>query len=279
MQQKHRSQRCCESHRCGQSDGPSLHTSQPCCAVHKYSRILCAHLHTELAALCCSTPYFLLPDFLQPDFTSSVLTPQILDYPSVAFQSSWAELGLWGHAALLSLGSLAAGLEFLLKDGELAFSQHRSRGTSLTQTLKSWLLYFSTFLFFFIFFFPTEVILSSWQLIHVWIFTEAVIFLFSWLKEQKCCPVICLALLKQTCLAPAGITHSYNIWLKVWQKRMSLSELGISWAKVTLNPVSCTMSLRGMLIANVNRGWIQGFGAFGTAAAWISASIWRQTGF
>lgn len=83
-------------------------------------------------------------------------------------------------------------LEFLLKDGQLAFSQHRSRGTSLTQALKSWLLYFSTFSFF-IFFFPTEVILSSCQLIHVWIFTEAFIF-FSWLNqgaETLPCDLLC----------------------------------------------------------------------------------------
>lgn len=53
-----------------------------------YRRILCAHLHTELAALHCSTPHFLLPDFLQPHFTSTVLTPQTLGCPSVAFQSS-----------------------------------------------------------------------------------------------------------------------------------------------------------------------------------------------
>lgn len=43
--------------------------------------------------------------------------------------------------------------EFLMKDGELSFSQHRSRWTSLTQALKSWLLYFSTFFFFIFFFF------------------------------------------------------------------------------------------------------------------------------
>lgn len=74
-----------------------------------YRRILCAHLHTELAALHCSTPHFLLPDFLQPHFTSTVLTPQTLGCPSGAFQSSWAELGLWGHSTLLSSGSLAPG--------------------------------------------------------------------------------------------------------------------------------------------------------------------------
>lgn len=74
--------------------------------------------------------------------------------------------------------------EFLMKDGELSFSQHRSRWTSLTQALKSWLLSFSTF-FFFIFFFSTEVILSSWQLIHAWIFTEAFILFLTQSRSRN----------------------------------------------------------------------------------------------
>lgn len=145
-----------------------------------YRRILCAHLHTELAALHCSTPHFLLPDFLQPHFTSTVLTPQTLGCPSGAFQSSWAELGLWGHSTLLSSGSLAP--------GHLSFSWRMENWHLVSPEAegllwhKLWNLGCFIFLpFFFLLFFPTEVILSSCQLIHVWIFTEA--FVFSWLNQ------------------------------------------------------------------------------------------------
>lgn len=116
-----------------------------------YRRILCGHLHTELAALHCSTPHFLLPDFLQP--------PLYQHYPN----SPNPGLSICGISEQLSgagtLGTFYSSVlrfpctrtpEFLLKDGELAFSQPRSRGTSFTQALKSWLLYFYTFIFSFL---------------------------------------------------------------------------------------------------------------------------------
>lgn len=77
--------------------------------------------------------------FLPTHFASTILTPQTLGCPSVAFQSSWAELGLLGTCCSSVLRFPCTRMpEFLLKDGKLAFSQHRSKGTSLTQALESW---------------------------------------------------------------------------------------------------------------------------------------------
>lgn len=139
MQQKHRTQRCHESHRCRQRDGPSPHTSQPHCAAHKYRRILCARLHTELAALHCSTPYFLPPDlFAAPLYQHYPNSPN----PGLSICGILEQVNRVG-----ALGPCCSSVlrfpctrtpEFLPEDGKLAFTQHRSRGTSLTQALKSW---------------------------------------------------------------------------------------------------------------------------------------------
>lgn len=114
----------------------TLTAHQP--AAHEYRRILCACLHTELAALHCSTPYFLLPDlFVAPLYQQYPNSPD----PGFSICGISEQLNRAG-----ALGTCCSSVlrfpctrtpEFLPKDGKLTFTQHRSRGTSLTQALKS----------------------------------------------------------------------------------------------------------------------------------------------
>lgn len=161
---------------CGQRDGPSPHICQPCC-VQKNSVCSLAH-RTGCSSL-------FNPSFPSPWFSAAPLYQHCPNSPNAGLSicgisEQLSRAGTLGTFSLLSSGSLAP--------GHLSFSWRMENWHLVSPEVerllwhKLWNLGCFIFLpFFFLLFFPTEVILSSCQLIHVWIFTEA--FVFSWLNQ------------------------------------------------------------------------------------------------
>lgn len=206
---------------CGQRDGPSPHISQPCC-VQKNSVCSLAH-RTGCSSL-------FNPSFPSPWFSAAPLYQHCPNSPNPGLSicgtsEQLSRAGTLETLSLLSSGSLAP--------GHLSFSwrmENRHLVSPEVEGLlwhKLWNLGCFIFLPFFFFYSFLQKLFCLPANSYMCGSSQKLLFFPDSIKEQKCCPVISPALLKQTHLPPAGIPRGYT-WPKVWWKLMSLRELGTS---------------------------------------------------